>query len=356
MQENFYLIFGLSGKRYGIRRACVKEVFALPAIASISDSAAGPHKLMGMVDFRGSSLPIIDLNVELGESPLNYQLTDIVIVLKCAHVQVGIIANEVFDMKTLSSERDTVQIEETQDSFNSKSNSILAGLINIEDGTLILRDPGSWIDSQQILHCLEQNAHLFSPADSGHEAESAANATAQFDPTAEAQEILRKRADTLKDVAQKQESGSLKPIAVITLGGCLWGIDLEMIREFSDIQKVTPIPCCPSHIVGNSNLRGEILTLIDIREQFNLPSQQLSSFRAMIVEIEDMTAGIVVEEVNDAMYLLRQQDITAVASHLDSDTDVQYLKGVAPYGAQTMKLLDLPQLFLKSSLVVDEAV
>ena len=56
------------------------------------------------------------------------------------------------------------------------------------------------------------------------------------------------------------------------------------MREFTNITRVTPIPCTPPHIVGNLNLRGEILTLIDLSNFLQLNTALVNQRqKAMVV-------------------------------------------------------------------------
>jgi purine-binding chemotaxis protein CheW len=116
----------------------------------------------------------------------------------------------------------------------------------------------------------------------------------------------------------------------VVLNGEFFGVNLNRVREFTDVKKVTPIPCCPGHIIGNMNLRGEILTLIDIRGLLNLPLNSIAEgYKAMVVEVDGIVSGITVEEVYDVMFL-NPKDITSVPTAIHSIND-EYLKGATPY-------------------------
>lgn len=355
MQDNSYLIFGLNGDRYGIRRDCVKEIFALPELASPSTTSPGSHSIIGIAEFRGTSLPIIDLNLNLGNSTLDYRLSDVVIVLKGLEVQVGIIVNEVYDMQTISSEKLVAQSPDLQERVNAGKPTIVK-FFSIEDEICILHDPESWIDTQQISNLLQHTPDQSSTHEDAVHSVPDANAQFSQSTTAVEQEIFRRRANNLKEFTQKPDLGTLRPIAVVTLGDRFWGIDLDMIREFADIQKVTPIPCCPAYIVGNTNLRSEILTLIDIRSFLNLPQPELiNDFKVMIVEVEDIIAAVLIEEVNDALFMLNPQDITTAMPEPYASCE-QSLAGLAPYSEGMMGILDFSKLLSKNHLVVDQTL
>ena len=65
--------------------------------------------------------------------------------------------------------------------------------------------------------------------------------------------------------ATLEEQGALLGLAVVELGDELFGVELAAVQEFCEIVQLTPIPCCPPHILGAISLRGDLVTLIDPR-------------------------------------------------------------------------------------------
>lgn len=173
--------------------------------------------------------------------------------------------------------------------------------------------------------------------------------------TPEEREILLKRARNLRNRAEETSFSGLAPYAVVGLQGELFALGLEVIYEFTDVADVTPVPCCPPHIVGNLNLRGEILTLVDISGILNLPSvRSEQSHKAIVTRSGQLVAGITVDDVFDVIYL-RSADISPIPAAIHSLND-EYIRGVAPYQKRQMSILDLPKLLTSPTLVVDEVV
>ncbi|HEY9667985.1 MAG TPA: chemotaxis protein CheW, partial [Coleofasciculaceae cyanobacterium] len=132
-------------------------------------------------------------------------------------------------------------------------------------------------------------------------------------------------------------------------------LDLGLVREFTDISNLTPIPCCPSHIVGNMNLRGEIVTLVDIRNALNLPTAPVSiGTQAVVVQLDDIVAGLPVDRVLE-MASVNAAELTSLPPPL-SDFGEQYLRGVVFSEEKMMRVLDLPKLFTEGGFVVNEEV
>ena len=84
-------------------------------------------------------------------------------------------------------------------------------------------------------------------------------------------EILLERARSLASNLEERSASQHIPLAIVGLGGEYFGVELATVREFTDLQRITPVPCCPSFIVGDMNLRGDILTVVDIRQALQMP-------------------------------------------------------------------------------------
>ena len=147
----------------------------------------------------------------------------------------------------------------------------------------------------------------------------------------------------------------LTPLAVIGLNGEYFGFELELVREFTDLRKITPIPCTPAHIIGNMNLRGEIITIIDIRNLLNLSANASSTnSKAMVIHVDDLIAGVTVDEVFDVMYL-QPSEMRPIPAAVHSSND-EYLRGTAPYREKMMSILDMSKIITKGELIVNEEI
>ena len=350
MKEQSYFTFRLNNSIYGITTGYVEEVFPLPELTVVSST----HRdLVGVVNLRGEKLPVMDLNLILGMPSPDYQVTDSILVLRWEYSRVGIIVNEVYKERNISPEQITTELSNHRDVGEKDGKKIIADLLRRAGDILILNNPETWIKSVEV-------EPIFSAIQDNYPGDTfqLLNQQSTFCPNATPEEriIFRERADNLKAVVNSQDYQDLKPIAVIVLNGNFFGIDLGMVREFTDISRVTPIPCCPKHIIGNMNLRGEILTLIDLRVFLHLPLDTISyEYKVMVVDIDGIVAGVIVAEVSEAMLFLKPSEIIPVPTEIISIND-EYLQGVAPYQKKTIAILDLPKMFLKGGLIVDEVV
>lgn len=353
MKEYSYLIFSLNNRLYGISTVHVEEVFPLPELTTISSDRP---ELIGTVNLRGDILTVVDLNLHLGYPLPDYRLADNIAILRGETIRMGVIVNEVHEVRDISPEKLTAVSARELELMQIEQDKIIVGVVRDEGDIFILSNPEDWLsfisinDSPERVIPDDGNGERSQSSDS----EVLSNSLPIFcqNATPEARALFRRRADNLKLSMENQVVKDLIPLAVVVLNGDLFGIALAMVREFTEIRQVTPIPCCPAQIVGNMNLRGEILTLIDIREQLNLPLADIAdSSKVMVVEVEGIVTGIVVEEVRDVMYLLNPLEITD-----NHSSNGKFLQGTAPYNEQTMNLLDFPSLLFKGGLIVNQLI
>jgi purine-binding chemotaxis protein CheW len=139
---------------------------------------------------------------------------------------------------------------------------------------------------------------------------------------------------------------------VIALNGEWFGVDLESVREFADLREVTPVPCCPDHVVGTVNLRGEILTLVDVRKALSMSAPtSLQGAKMMVVQLGEVRAGVVVEQVLDVVHL-SAADLAPAPYSVRSALE-EHVAGMAGYRDRMLAILDLPGLFAREDWVVD---
>lgn len=351
-----YLIFNINASIYGIEAQYVQEIFSLPELTPIAEA---PRDIVGVVNLRGNILPVMDLNLRLGYRQLEYSLTDSVVVLQWQNFRLGIIVDRVHEVHNIFLDEVTNELFHGQE-ITANSQRFLAGVAKVSAEIVMLLNAENLLSYSRSVENLDIGKSGYNPE---LEETNASNLTTSYKEhyifcphaTPEERATLRERAQNLRRVNEKEDFAGLIALAVIGLNGEYFGLDLQIVREFTDIGKVTPVPCCPNHIVGNMNLRGEIVTLVDIRNLLNLPmTSPETGAKVMLVRVEDLVVGMKVDEVFDVMYLQPSQ-IQAVPAALHSISD-EYLQGTAPYREKMMTLLDLGKMFKKGTLVVNEEV
>ncbi len=347
MENKSYIIFSLHDLQYGIDALLVQEIFYIPELITI---VGVPKDIVGVLNLRGKIIPIMHLSLRLDNQLKECHLSDSVIILDYDGLQIGLIVNNVKKVEVISK----VLIESDLDYGRVKdiNSRFVAGIAKINSDTVVLLNHHNLLRDPEAVEALigEDNQDL-------DKSNLVNNFYASCCPRATPKDkvVFRERADNLRQLVNDDSSTELKPLAVIGLNNEYFGIDLKLIQEFTTIRNVAPIPCCPSHIIGNMNLRGGILTLVDIRSALNMPlAETHNGVKAIVVNIEDLIAGLSVDEVFDVMYL-HPSEVTSLPVAVNSNNQ-DYFQGTAAYGKNMLTILDLPKLLTNKLLVVNEEI
>lgn len=72
-------------------------------------------------------------------------------------------------------------------------------------------------------------------------------------------------------------------VLTLTVGGQLCGVPVLLVRDVLGTQSITPIPLAPAEIEGAMNLRGRIVTAVDLRRRLGLPPRDAGAQPMSIV-------------------------------------------------------------------------
>jgi purine-binding chemotaxis protein CheW len=360
------LIFTLHDLLYGVDTLAVQEIFSLPELTPIAEA---PYEIVGGLNLRGKLLPVMDLDLRLGQHPQPYSLSHSVIVLELHGIKVGIIVNEV--QEVLNIDATAIEGKIAYGKLETAQAQFMEGIAKVESKLIVLLNPEQLLFQPTLAPSTpnpkpgEAPAAILAPQAwmaQGLETPTHLEPFRRLsnfyalscpDATPQEREIFRARADSLMQPAENSDFSGLMPLAVVGLNGEYFGLALEVVREFTNVRTVTPVPCCPPHIVGNMNLRGEIVTLVDVRKTLNLPFKPTDkASKAMIIHINDLIAAVLVDEVFDVTYL-HASEITAVPTAVQSGSE-EYLQGTVHFGEKLLGILDLPKILMQGGLVVDE--
>jgi len=95
-----------------------------------------------------------------------------------------------------------------------------------------------------------------------------------------------------------------KQFCTFRLDGTFFGIDILQVQEIIRRLSFTRIPLAPPLIEGLVNLRGQIVTAIDMRLRLGLPPRQADKEPThVVVRTDDGAASLLVDEIGDMMEL-----------------------------------------------------
>jgi purine-binding chemotaxis protein CheW len=95
----------------------------------------------------------------------------------------------------------------------------------------------------------------------------------------------------------------VRRLVLFRLNDRLYGIDLHAVREILPVRRATRLPGSPAYVAGLINVRGTIVTVIDLGARLDGNSSLRSDGSIILVEYRQKLVGIAVAEVNDVMML-----------------------------------------------------
>jgi purine-binding chemotaxis protein CheW len=102
-------------------------------------------------------------------------------------------------------------------------------------------------------------------------------------------------------VAVSTEHGVL----TLTVAGQLCGVPVLSVRDILGPQTITPIPLAPPEVAGGLNLRGRIVTAVDLRRRLGLSRREAASPPPMsvVVEVGGELYALLADSVGDVLAL-----------------------------------------------------
>lgn len=90
--------------------------------------------------------------------------------------------------------------------------------------------------------------------------------------------------------------------ATFTVDGLFFGIDVLRVQEILRYQEMTRVPLAPAVAAGLINLRGQIVTAIDMRRRMELPERPAGVLPLnIVVRSEDGPVSLLVDEIGDVL-------------------------------------------------------
>lgn len=91
-------------------------------------------------------------------------------------------------------------------------------------------------------------------------------------------------------------------LATFYVGNALCGMDILKIQEINKLMEMTKVPQAPDYMLGILNLRGQIVTIIDLGQKLGLGSAELSSeSRNIIINAPGEHVGLMVSRISDVV-------------------------------------------------------
>ncbi len=165
--------------------------------------------------------------------------------------------------------------------------------------------------------------------------------------------VLRSRAKRLARELEKRgpDIGYLEVLELL-LSHETYAIETEFVREVCPMRELTPLPCTPAFVYGLVNIRGQVLTVIDMKKFFDLPEKGITNLNQVIVVKKDaMEFGILADEIIGIRHI--PVDTVHPPPFTMTGVHAEYLRGVT---GERLIVLDMERFLTDRKLIVREEI
>jgi len=164
----------------------------------------------------------------------------------------------------------------------------------------------------------------------------------------------RSRADGLKDeeacrmATMKGEiSEDEVQLVVFTIENEEFAAEITQVREIIPLDKVTRVPSAPKFVYGVINLRGKLVTVVDLHKRLNFKrSSPEQNSKIIVSDVEDGVLGMMVDNVIEVTRIPESQ-IEPPPAMSTGQIDVKYIMGIAKMKDRLIVILDLKNVLLE---------
>jgi|GEM_PF-2026620 len=272
--DQLFLVFSERGLRYALPAGGIREALRLPRLTALEETAPW---VLGAFELRGELVPLLSPALCLRHPPIPAaQLSDVAVVADCDGHPLAFHADEI---TTLSPARRVLSIP-TDASGNG---NLIAYEIALDDGIARVLDP-----RRLRLHALD--AAEVSDLPDGR--------LNSFEQTLDdrALQQLSARAAQYSLAPGASSKDSKETFVLLGIGGETLAAPAADCLELVRIGALVPVPGTPAQILGFGALRGEIITVVDVRSALGFATAGLWEPPLMvIIRFREHLTGIAVD-------------------------------------------------------------
>lgn len=322
-----YTLIEISSKKYAIKTQNVLEIIK---VIEIDCSHQMPSYILGIIEFERAPIGVIDLREILGNDRVVYDINAKIIVIKVNDTVVSIICDGVYDIKKLPKNKiQPIPYQQEAEFFGGMyaegENNVY--ILNIENILTYTRENAKKFISEQ-----DSRQYLVNDETS--------------------KEILKSRKEFLtKIVSEIQNTKALYDKGItFSINETKYYINMASVREFYKVNnsKFIKIPNTKDYIYGLTNIKGEYITVLDLRRFFNYPKTQIKEKSTIIIiNSDEYKLGILADEIGESMDIDFDEIIQNRLNHQEEAKMMEFVKDNEIY-----QVLDIEKLLQDERLTI----
>lgn len=134
-----------------------------------------------------------------------------------------------------------------------------------------------------------------------------------------------------------------------------FAVNIEQVDSIERLTEMTKVPQAPEFMRGFTELRGEIISIVDLKQLLEIGTVDLTKDpRIIIVQLEDLKIGLLVDEAKEVIDI--EEGLIEEPPKMVGQVKKEYIQGVARLGERLIILMDMNNVLLESEVEQIKAV
>lgn len=131
----------------------------------------------------------------------------------------------------------------------------------------------------------------------------------------------------------------LKKYLVFRLNDHQYAVPLSHVKEVIGLPNVIPVPQSPTYLLGLINLRGKVISAIDLKKKLSMTKapEQIKRPAVILIDGESTTIGCVVDSIQEVLSIKEEEVERSVEANVPVSNS--YIEGIARFENKPMILL-----------------
>jgi len=144
---------------------------------------------------------------------------------------------------------------------------------------------------------------------------------------------------------EEQESFDGAKYLLCKLGDEVYGVDISVVTDIIELQKIIAIPEMPEYVRGVINLRGRVIPVVDLRLRFGMEERSYDDRTVItVVKLGERSIGLIVDTATEVQDILNENIAPPPDFHRSQGHAQQYIAGLGKLEEQVIIILDMDRL------------
>jgi purine-binding chemotaxis protein CheW len=130
-------------------------------------------------------------------------------------------------------------------------------------------------------------------------------------------------------------------VVIFKLNNEQFAVETDKVQSINDSMEITRVPKAPKYIKGLVNLRGNVISLLDINLLLDVPKAEMKQDNIIILDMDGEMVGIAVDQVEEVVDV--EDDIIENLT----ETSKEYIQGIINFQDRIVTLIDINKLLIK---------